>query len=142
MKISRYIPRIVEHAKTAFWLWVGYSVLWVPFWGLAWLIKLTGDPTALEIYQWVLYAGYPALGLVYAVAGVLGAAMYAVIGLCSLTMPWGLYAAPFIALGAYIYFRVLRPARYVPSQADQMQALSRSAPLNLLDRPYPGRSGR
>ena len=124
--------KLTEWVKTAFQLWVTYSVLWIPFWLVAWLMQLTGDPTTEQIYGWVLIAGYPGLGLVYAFGAVLGAIFYAVLGLFALTMPWGLYAAPFLALGVFLWLKLFRTPAPRMTQQQITDALRRSAPKSIL----------
>jgi hypothetical protein len=137
IRTSQFFEKLIDWVKTGFLLWVCYSVLWIPFWLLAWLMKLTDDPTTVKIYEWVLFAGYPGLALVYCIVGLVSLPLYGIALVYMVTMPYGFYATPFIALAVYLWFRLFRKPKSKMTREQTEEALKKSKPEDYLNRPPP-----
>lgn len=119
MKISRHLPRVIEHIKTAFWLTLAYAIVWGAFLGVAWLVKYfnPGDPIAEKIFVVVGYGKYPLIAMGYFFAGIAYLFIGPILWLMSLAvqyvlpffMPWGIYLLPFFAV-IYFFWRLIRDA--------------------------------
>jgi hypothetical protein len=119
-KLDRTVEFIQKHGPTAFWLWVGYTFIWAPVFGVAWLLqKFNPEPIPHAIFNFCYYAGYPVYALFLTLMGALTLFASAIVWVFTWTMPYGLYALPFVALGFLYYrfwhahIRVKRTGRFV-----------------------------
>jgi hypothetical protein len=114
MNISRHIPRLIEHGKTAIRLTILYAIAWGVVFGLCFLIeKGVHDQTTAAILKIVKYAGYPLLGIGWVIGWVITGGFYvvsqAILGvlwLVKATYPFNLYF-PGIPLAIYGLYRLV-----------------------------------
>lgn len=115
MKLSRHLPRVIEHIKTAFWATLGYAIIWSVVFAVCFLInKVVGDHATATILQLVKYAGYPLLGIGWVIGMIAVGAGYViskiivgVILLLKFTFPYCLYVIG-IPLGGWLLVTIFK----------------------------------
>lgn len=97
-------------------VYVIYAVIWAPLFGVAWLMNKAGhDAITQQIFDFLHYAGYPIIGLLwlawqvfYFILCLFG---IVILFLFRITFPYGLYCLPLIMtlyLLYMIYTRINR----------------------------------
>jgi hypothetical protein len=107
---------------------LGYAIIWGVVFAACFIIdKAVDDATTAQILNIVKYAGYPLLGVGYAIAGVFAVALYLVshilmgaVWLVKATFPYCLYFLG-IPLALYALYRIAKhlASNPGPTQAEQ-----------------------